>query len=191
MKREFKQSSTKTDFLFRSILYLSRLYEIASTNLFPILTPISGITWSSVRKGRSNTFYVNFNSYDLEVQTRGSHGGEFDLHFQTSSGDIHLEFDLSSYSSSLRVYAMCTRLTVYNVPVPATSTRIWRFSKDANYFYIYCDNRRVATISRSSLSCISNYDWANLGSRYGRALYFDGTDDVSRYWRLSTGDRCK
>ena len=133
--------------------------------------------------------YIDFDNYDLEVKTWGGNGDEFDLHFKRSSGgDMHIDWHLNSYSSSFSMSRMCGSGYLSNVPVPATSTRIWKFSKDSNYFYIHCDGRQVARISRYKLSCISDYDWRNLGRYHG--IYFDGTDEVSRYYRLS-GNRCE
>ena len=132
--------------------------------------------------------YVDFNRYGLEVKTWGSNGQEFDLHVKTSSGEFHIDFDLSSYSSSLSLSRMCGSGYMTNVPVPSTSTRIWKFSKNAYNFYIHCDGRLVASIPRSSLSCLNNYDWQTLGSIHG--VYFHSTDAVSKYYRLS-GNTCK
>ncbi|XP_063689074.1 properdin-like [Bolinopsis microptera] len=154
-------------------------------------------TWSTIHKstGDSNLINVDFNSYDLEVQASRSDGSQFDIHFQYGSGWIALEWDLSSSSTTISVNihtsgldtssGCTTDATLTNVPVPSTSTRTWKFSRDSNYLSIYCSGIRVGQLNRESyFNCLSYSQWLRLGTG-SYPVFFYSDSAVTHYYRLS------
>ena len=112
--------------------------------------------------------------------------GQFDVH---SSGGFTLEFNLDSYSSSFKLYHICSS-TVYltNVPVPASKLREWRFVKTSTHFLIYCDGIHVGSMSQSD-QCFSDSKW---NSFLGRGLHFCCGDIVTKYYRIVPSEsNCK
>ena len=109
---------------------------------------------------------------------------EFDLHTRYGSGMYLIEFILNSYSSSFHVSHMCSGGTITNVPIPASSQRVWKISKTSSYLYIYCSGVRVGRFSRSGYwSCMSDDAWNN----FGKSLYFNSdSNGVTHYRRISS-----
>ncbi|KAL5255600.1 hypothetical protein ACHWQZ_G010988 [Mnemiopsis leidyi] len=137
------------------------------------------VSWSPCSE---NTFYVDFDRYDLEVILSGSK--EFDLHRRYGDSDTGLiEFFLDSSSSSFQVYHMCSAGTITNVPVPASYERTWRISKTTSYVYIYCSGVLVGQFYRwSDWSCLSDDVWNN----FGTYLYFNSDSAASSYYQIVT-----
>ena len=149
-----------------------------------------------MNRGKRNQIYVDFNNYDLEVQASGSDGAQFDIHFKTPSGWIAFQWYLSSTSSQLKLdmhnsghSSQCANDGILtNVPVPNTITRVWKFSQDSSYLYIYCDGYKVASISRtSSFDCLTYTEFQGLGTDYRVFFYSDSA--ATHNYRLAR--KCK
>ena len=142
------------------------------------------MSWTSRTGG---TFHVYFDSQDLEILVSGER--QLDIHNKYNGGDTGLiEFTLNSYSSSFSVSHMCSGGTISNVPVPASSERIWRVSKTSSYVYVYCSGVLVGQFSRSSSwSCLSDDQWNNFGSY----IYFYSDSHAVTHYRVISSKSIK
>ena len=141
---------------------------------------------------RDSRITVDFDNYDFEVEASGN-DAHFDLHFDipgTSYG-VGIEWNLKHDTSSIEWDIHSSYGSgcegdgyFYNLPYPSSYTRIWKFSKDSSYFYIYCDGTNVASIYRSSVfSCLSSHIWDSLGTgSYKLFIYSD--DRASKRYRV-------
>ena len=109
----FQSFPSRFPFSFRLLpslpLFVGKWYIVISNLQHSIQynKSYSGSSWATARKGKAYSFNVDFKQYDLEVQTWGRNGQEFDLHLIWLNKDVHFEFDLSSYSGSLSLSGMC------------------------------------------------------------------------------------